>query len=156
MEGWKMEGGVGDGRWVAWQVGGRCTCGTPFFCRSTPVIVKRPSSLHASVEARSPSYTTTSTSVCQSSVVVNVSALRHGIAVLRFTIVDITLPWHSIPRLSGTTSISTRVELALASAPPAASKPPLSTPACQTYARVTHDAKYASMQSYKVCRVCQV
>mmetsp|Transcript_65304 Transcript_65304/g.172266 ORF Transcript_65304/g.172266 Transcript_65304/m.172266 type:complete len:328 (-) Transcript_65304:154-1137(-) len=106
------------------------TCGSPRLARSRPEMVNLPSSWHASVEARSPSKTQMSTSVCQSSSVVNVSDLRHGMAVLRFTTVDMTLPVVSMPSESGTTSISTSESLTLASCPPAEASPPLSTPAC--------------------------
>eukprot|EP00965_Chrysotila_dentata_P072873 2408859-Pleurochrysis_carterae.AAC.2 len=66
-----------------------------------------------------------STSVCQSSSVVKVSLLRVGMGVLRLTTVDMTRPTVSMPSDSGTTSISTSAELALARLPPAdASEPP--------------------------------
>mmetsp|Transcript_38596 Transcript_38596/g.127769 ORF Transcript_38596/g.127769 Transcript_38596/m.127769 type:complete len:201 (-) Transcript_38596:548-1150(-) len=105
-------------------------CGSPRLARSMPVMVNSPSFEQASVEARSPSKMATSMAVCPSSSVVKVSTRRHGMGVLRLTIVAITLPVVSMPSESGTTSISTSPVEALARAPPAAARPPERTPAC--------------------------
>mmetsp|Transcript_6193 Transcript_6193/g.10357 ORF Transcript_6193/g.10357 Transcript_6193/m.10357 type:complete len:351 (+) Transcript_6193:652-1704(+) len=97
------------------------TFGSPLLARCTPEILNSPSLLLAEVCGRSPSKTTTSISVCQSSQVVYSRDFTQGMAVFRGMSTDITLPSNSIPRDRGVTSSSTRSELM----PSRAAPPPL-------------------------------
>ncbi len=94
-------------------------CGTPRGAGGMPASLNLPSVRFCAARGRSPCSTWTSTSVCESAAVENVSVFLVGIVVLRGIIGVATPPSVSIASVSGVTSSSSRSFTS-----------PASTPAC--------------------------